>query len=97
MRAIRVRITEAELTDIKPGTALHKRALDAFDEIDQGEPYRRYANEHLDKDGELEFDDDAAVSLGADEGAYVMAWVWVSDDDLRAEGYLKENDTEEDE
>lgn len=30
------------------------------------------------KDGELEIDDNAKVSLGDDPGAYVQAWIWVS-------------------
>lgn len=29
------------------------------------------------KDGEVEVDDNAAVSEGDDNGAYVQAWVWV--------------------
>ena len=29
------------------------------------------------RDGELEIDDDAVVSRGDDDGAYVQAWVWV--------------------
>lgn len=28
-------------------------------------------------EGELEFDDDAVVSEGDDNGAYLQAWVWV--------------------
>ena len=31
--------------------------------------------------GELEIDDSAVVSKGDDPGAYVMAWLWVSDED----------------
>lgn len=31
------------------------------------------------KDGEIEMDDDAEVSLGDDPGAYVMVWKWVSE------------------
>ena len=31
------------------------------------------------KDGELEIDDDAKVAPGDDPGAYVQAWIWVSD------------------
>lgn len=96
-RSTRVRINESDLEDIKPGTALHRRALEAFEEIEQGNPYREYARDRLDKDGELEFDEDAVVSLGADEGAYVMAWKWVDDESLIAEGYLeKHDDAEED-
>ncbi len=30
------------------------------------------------KEGELEIDDDAKISEGDDNGAYVQAWVWVS-------------------
>lgn len=30
------------------------------------------------KDGELEIDNTAKVSLGDDPGAYVQAWIWVS-------------------
>lgn len=29
-------------------------------------------------DGDIEFDDNAIVSEGEDNGAYVQAWVWVS-------------------
>lgn len=34
-------------------------------------------------EGEIEIDEDGAVSH-SDEGAYVMAWVWVSNDDMDA-------------
>ncbi len=33
------------------------------------------------RDGELEIDPSAIVSKGDDEGAYVMAWLWITDDD----------------
>lgn len=32
-------------------------------------------------DGVCEIDDNAIVSIGDDPGAYVMAWVWVDQDD----------------
>lgn len=35
--------------------------------------------EALASDGEIEVDDEAAVSIGTDGGAYVQAWLWVSD------------------
>jgi hypothetical protein len=39
--------------------------------------YRRAALEHR-RSGEVEIDDDAEVSLGADgQGAYVQAWLWI--------------------
>jgi hypothetical protein len=31
----------------------------------------------LDEEGEIEVDNDARVSIGEDDGAYVAAWVWV--------------------
>jgi len=34
------------------------------------------------RDGELEIDSSAVVSLSDDQGAYVMAWVWVADSDV---------------
>jgi hypothetical protein len=32
--------------------------------------------------GEIEVDDNAKVSRGADDGAYVQAWVWVGNEDI---------------
>lgn len=34
------------------------------------------------REGALEVDDNAVVSESEDGGAYVMAWVWVGDDEL---------------
>lgn len=95
MRAVRIRLTEEDLKDIKPGSELHKRAVDTLKDCQDGAAYLQYARERLHDDGDLEFDDDAVVSLGADDGAYVMAWVWVSDDDMRENGYLEEDDAED--
>lgn len=39
--------------------------------------YREAAKRLHHRDGELEIDDNARVSHGADDGAYVQAWVWV--------------------
>ena len=36
------------------------------------------------EDGKIEIDDDAVVSYGEDPVAYVMAWIWVSDEELKA-------------
>ena len=68
------------------------RALDALAEFADGQPYREYAQAHLHRDGLLEFDDDAAVSLGSDEGAYIMCWKWIDDEDMREGGYLENDD-----
>lgn len=50
------------------------------DERVETELYLEVANETYGREGELEFDEDAAVSLGDDPGAYVMCWRWVSED-----------------
>lgn len=42
--------------------------------------YRERAKELYSVDGEIEVDHNALVSRGDDPGAYVAAWVWVSDD-----------------
>ena len=47
--------------------------------------YRRRAKEQY-KEGELEIDDDAVVSPGDDDGAYVQAWIWVEDKDEKHDG-----------
>jgi len=33
------------------------------------------------REGDLEVDDNAVVSMGEDDGAYVMCWKWVSNED----------------
>lgn len=44
-------------------------------------PYVAAAREHpLLSEGTLEVDDKTVVSHGADEGAYVMAWLWIDND-----------------
>lgn len=43
------------------------------------EAYRSGVETH---EGELEVDDDAKVSISPDGGAYVQAWVWVTDDEV---------------
>jgi hypothetical protein len=41
--------------------------------------YITQAREQYQCDGEIEVDDNATVSMGAEHGAYVAAWVWVED------------------
>ncbi|ARJ65971.1 hypothetical protein WV31_10060 [Magnetospirillum sp. ME-1] len=52
---------------------------------EEDSPYIAYAQSNLAKGGELEIDDTTVVSHGGDAGAYVHAWVWVSDDDAGIE------------
>ena len=46
--------------------------------------YHNYAKNHLQKDGELEFDDELGIALVSlsEGGAYVQAWVWIDESDL---------------
>ena len=92
MSAIRLRVTEDDLKDIKPDSPLYKRAAQELAEFGAGERYREYARDRLNLDGDLEIDDDAAVSLGADSGAYIMCWKWIDNDTMRAEDYLEDAD-----
>jgi predicted dehydrogenase len=43
----------------------------------RAEAYRKAAREQHEDEGTLEVDDNAVVSFGDDDGAYVAAWVWV--------------------
>jgi hypothetical protein len=44
--------------------------------------YAQTAKDTLGDEGELEFDDEAMVSLSDDKGAYVMSWSWISLTDI---------------
>ena len=52
-------------------------AKDACEEVRRRE-LLDLARDRLERDGEIEFDDDAKVSESEDNGAYVQAWLWVS-------------------
>ena len=47
--------------------------------------YRELATEQYHRDGSVEIDDNAVVSNGDDDGAYVAAWVWVYDSNHESE------------
>lgn len=44
---------------------------------------RDFAMERMNRDGSAEIDSDAIVSVGDDDGAYIMSWVWVDGEALR--------------
>jgi uncharacterized C2H2 Zn-finger protein len=49
---------------------------------EEEERFFQVAREEYHRDGEIEFDDDAKVSIGDPcEGAYVQAWVWIANPD----------------
>lgn len=60
--------------------------LEGADDDDQHEAVVDAAKRLHEKPGDLEFDDDAAVSWSADGGAYVQCWKWLSDEDLAQAG-----------
>lgn len=63
---------------------LHARTLRRTVETGDEAAYRRRAKRQYHREGEVEVDDDAQISVHrADEqGAYVSAWVWVDKEDL---------------
>lgn len=79
--ATHIRVTARELDQIKPGTEMYKRAVEALEAARQGWLYVQRADELYARDGEIEIDDDAAVSFSGDGGAYVQGWLWVPDED----------------
>ena len=74
----------AEAADI----ALAEKIEQAVTAIDPADPYVEAAVERWSRDGEIEIDEDAVVSRGDDPGAYVMGWLWVTNEDagLPSEG-----------
>lgn len=60
------------------------------------EAYRQAARKKYEREGELEIDEGALVSLGADPGAYIQAWVWIYNDalseDIRQQFNLRTED-----
>jgi hypothetical protein len=50
-------------------------------ELERIGKYRAGAQKLIGRDEGLAVDDDAKVSLGSDPGAYVAAWIWVSDEE----------------
>ncbi len=56
---------------------------------DDTDPYVKAAQENHHRDGEIEVGLPAVVSRGSDDGAYVMAWVWVRNE----EAGVSEEDT----
>ena len=83
-----IRISETELDQIKPGTSLYKQAVGALEESRQGWTYIQRADALYGDDGEIEIDDDAAVSMSED-GAYVRMAVEDPGDAVRLDGLME--------
>ena len=63
------------------GSVSLEEIADAINQANASAPgdefYRDKASATRHKDGDIEFDDDAPVARGEDDGAYVQAWVWI--------------------
>lgn len=55
---------------------------ETFREAEEAGGWPAMAREIYGEDGKVEVDGDAVVSHGDDPGAYVMAWVWVTEDEM---------------
>ena len=73
-------LVEEELSRRKPATQQKETNMN-IEMMKDGELndewFRARAKELYCRDGEVEVDSNARISYGADEGAYVEAWVWV--------------------
>lgn len=68
-----------DLAELK-GAGLHfALCTRLFGETNEQSPYVAAARDQA-REGELEIDDRAMVSKGDDDGAYVSAWLWVSNE-----------------
>ncbi len=81
-RALVLEALRSNCTD-RPGDEndhdrLHDRLTQAIADFDPADPWRAAAQEQA--DDELEIDEDAVVSNGDDEGAWVHAWIWITDE-----------------
>ncbi len=67
--------------DLKAAISKLSEALTDFrrGRTEQEEKYFNQAKAEWQDEGECEIDADAVVSVSDDQGAYVEAWVWVSD------------------
>lgn len=52
-----------------------------LEEPEEADALRSWAREEYGDEGSIEIDSDALLSRSGDPGYYVMAWVWVADQD----------------
>lgn len=64
---------------------------------ERDELIRQLASDKYGRDGDLEFDANATVSEGDDNGAYVQAWKWVSFSGTDLDKKNEESEEEEEE
>lgn len=70
---------EAQLRDLIARGLRFSQVLPAFAERNTPEAKAviAKARDTIEREGELEIDDSTIISEGADDGAYVLCWVWV--------------------
>lgn len=66
---------------IEIASTLQRQVDRAIQRARMCEKYRKAADKLHHREGELEFDDNAPVSIGFDDGAYVMGWKWITDEE----------------
>lgn len=62
--------------------------------VPDDEEMRELAGQQYGREGECEIDDDAVISRGEDNGAYVQAWVWVEYPETQDPNDSEEDDDE---
>lgn len=72
---------EKELAALKERGLTFGQCVHLFGVDRKVDPYTKAAFEARNRDGELEIDSRTVVSESDDGGAYVMAWVWVTDEE----------------
>jgi hypothetical protein len=71
------------LTEAKKAGLSFAACIEAFAPETQDEKiYAEYARARRAVPGECEIDEPTVVSIGADPGAYVMAWIWITDAEI---------------
>lgn len=78
---VRKLLRQAIEAGLTPGMALE---VFAENRCSEDLAYLEAARRNHEREGELEFDDNAVVSISDDRGAYVMSWTWVEDSELES-------------
>lgn len=89
MRELRERL-EQEANDYR---AIAEKIEQSVTDFVPADPYRLAAQEKA--HDELEIDEDAIVSRGDDPGAWVHAWIWITDDEAGAPSDEDEDENED--
>jgi len=78
LEALKVLVETAPYSGVAGAKEASDTVTSMLEARTEGDPrYLAYAQENMQSDGDIEFDDDAVISEGGDPGAYVMCWKWV--------------------